>query len=65
MNGDRLVNGLNVLHHVAEDQNCPIEQYYILSFMVEKIVTGLHSEKNVATHNHVLNQSLLIVNGRL
>ena len=65
MNGGRLVNGRNALYLVAEDSECQAEQYYILSFMVEKIVTGLHSQKNVATHNHVLNQSLLIVNGRL
>ena len=62
------MNGRNALHLVVEESRCLIEQFYILSFMVEKIVMGLHSEQNVAMHNLALkykNQSLLIVSGPL
>ena len=62
------MNGRNALHLVVEESRCLIEQFYILSFMVEKIVMGLHSEQKVAMHNLALkykNQSLWIVNGLL
>ena len=62
------MNGRNALHLVAEVSRCPIEQYYILSFMVGRIVMEPHSEQSVATHNLALkykNQSLLIVSGPL
>ena len=62
------MNGRNALNLVEEESRCPIEQYYILSFMVERIVMGLHSEQGGATHNLALkykNQSLLIVSGPL